>query len=133
MLDRKRKSKPFGMEIRTGEVGGILSKLYRQILHDLGITPDRYEALMQRYIKRAHLGPNRNEKAAARAGLSKELLKASMTFKTWIKGIVFLAISKIKITVTLYHENGKVTDHSVTVVLDELTNVEGGDSTDEKE
>lgn len=131
MLDRKRKAKPFGLEIKSGDVGGILARLYRQILHDLGITPERYEALMSRYVARAHLDPNRKAKAAARASLSKELLKAAQTFKTFIKGIVFLAVVRMDIRITLHHENGRVTDHGLSVILGELNVDESSDESSE--
>jgi hypothetical protein len=95
--------------------------MYRKILSDLGVTSDRYDALMNRYVAKAQLYPNRKEKAAARASLSKELLKEFMTWKTLVKGIMFLAVPKFDFTIRLYHASGKVTEHSLTVVLDEDT------------
>lgn len=131
MLKRKRQVKPFGAEIRTGSVGGILARLYRTILHDLGITTDRYEALMTRYIQKAQLDPNRKDKAAARAGLSKELLKESMTWKTLIKGINFLGVLRIDIRIGLHHANGRVTQHGIDIVLDEVDEETKGEGADE--
>lgn len=120
MLQRKRKTLPLRQAIRTGDINGILARLYRIIIHQLGIDENRYEALMERYIKKAHLQPNRKEKAAARASLSKDLLKEAMTWKTFFKGLAFLAIWKFDIKLTLYHENGNVTEHVTTVVVGEV-------------
>ena len=120
MLSRKRKTLPLRQEIRSGDVNGILARLFRIIVHDLGITDDRYEALMERYIQKSHLDPNRKEKAAARASLSKDLLKEAMTWKTLFKGLDFLAVLKFDLTITLHHRNGRVTHHGTTVVLDEI-------------
>lgn len=119
MTTRKPKTRPFGKDIQSGPPGAILARMYRKILADLGVTSDRYEALMARYVSKAQLYPNRKEKAAARASLSKELLKEFMTWKTIIKGIMFLAVPKFDMTFKLYHSNGKVTEHTLTVVLDE--------------
>lgn len=131
MLKRKSKVQPFGAPIRTGSVGSILAKLYRTILHDLGIDPSRYEALMERYIQRAHMDPNRKAKAAARAGLSKELLKETMTFKTFIKGLLFLAVARVDFKVTLHHANGKITTHEMNVIMDSLSEDETEGKNDE--
>lgn len=120
MATRKHRVKPFALEIKTGGVGGILARLYRTILHDLGITADRYDALMARYIQKAALDQSRSEKASARASLSKELLKESMTWRTWVKGINFLAVVKFELHVKLHHANGKTTSHNVVVALDEV-------------
>lgn len=90
MSSRKHHTKPYGVMIRSGTTGGILARLYRTILHDLGITLDRYNALMGRYIAKAQLDHNRIEKANARVTLSKELLKESMTWKTFVRGLDFL-------------------------------------------
>jgi hypothetical protein len=57
------------------------------------------------------------------------LLKEFMTWKTMVKGIMFLAVPKFDFTIRLYHASGKVTEHSLTVVLDEDTE----DSLDDKE
>lgn len=120
-MARKHQSTPFSSEIRSGSVGGILAKLWRTIMRDVGLEAgDRYEALMQRYIQKALLDPNRVEKATARASLSKELYKVSMTWKTFIKGLSFLNVVKFSIHIRLHHSNGKVTDHEVIAALEDL-------------
>ena len=119
MAPRKPKVRPFGQDIQSGPPGAILARMYRKILNDLGVTSDRYDALMNRYVAKAQLYPNRKEKAAARASLSKELLKEFMTWKTLVKGIMFLAVPKFDLSIRLHHASGKVTEHSLTVVLDD--------------
>ena len=120
MTSRKPQAQDYSKEISSGSVGSILAKLYGKIRHDLGISASRYDALMQRYINKALLNPSKRDKAAARAGLSKELLKKVMTFKTFVKGIEFHGVPEFDLAVTLYHANGKVTHHSIHVVLDEI-------------
>lgn len=120
MTSRKPKTLGYSKEITSGSVGSILAKLYGKIRHDLGISASRYDALMQRYINKALVNPSKQDKAAARAGLSKELLKEEITLKTFVKGIEFHGCPRFDIGVTLYHANGQQTHHSIGVILDEL-------------
>ena len=120
-MSRKHRIVPIDQPIKTGSVGGILANIWRKIMHELGLKDlDRYNALMERYIQRALIDPNRVEKASARASLGKELLKESMTWKTFIKGLNFLNVLKFELRIRLYHTNGKVTDHQLNVSLDEI-------------
>jgi len=120
MLKRKPKVQPFGASIQSGAVGSILSRLYRTIMHDVGIDHQRYSALMERYIKQAANDPNRQEKAMARAGLSKELLKDVMTWRSFIKGLQFLHVETFSITLTLTHSTGKKSKHILLVKMSDL-------------
>ena len=121
MLKRKPKTLHYDDKETKGSVGSILARLYGRIRHDLGITTDRYEALMERYINRAMASKNPRDRSAARAGLSKELLKSTMTIKNFVKGLFFLRLLKFDLVVKLYHPTGKVTEHSITVIMDEIT------------
>ena len=59
--------------------------------------------------------------------LYEELLKSTMTWKVFIKGLLFINVKKFDIKITLYHANGSITNHNKTVVLDQnedLTNVD---------
>lgn len=119
-MARKQKVIPFGKEITKGSVGSILSRFFRNIMHSIGVEQGRFDDLIRRYIQKALLDPNRVERATARASLGKDLLKISMTWKTFIKGLAFLNVLKFELSMRLYHANGKVTDHRLDVVLDEI-------------
>lgn len=125
---RKPKELGYGQIKKSGSIGSILSRLYAQIRFDLGITPSRYSDLMERYIRRATLSPGAKEKAAIRATLSKELLKDYMSWKTFVKGILFFQVLKFDITMTLYHRNNTVTTHTITVIADEINEDEKDES-----
>lgn len=125
MSSRKTRVKPFGMVIRSGSPGSILSRLYRTILHDLGITLDRYNALMARYIARAQLDVNRIEKANARTTLSKELLKDSMTWKTFVRGLDFLNVSEYTLKLSGLIDEKEVTTSLVMTEFQESKVGEG--------
>lgn len=110
--------KPFIEEIRTGTSDSILASLLRTILMDIGITPMQFDRLLERYIVNAQMPYNVKEVSNQRGNLKKELLKSAMTWKVFIKGLVFLNIKRFNLTVTLHHANGSVTSHSKSVTLD---------------
>lgn len=111
-ITRKHKVRPFGMEIKTGGTGAILAKLFRKIMEDLQINEqDRYDALMLRWIQKAVRMPNGEKIAAIRTGLSKELMKETISWKTFIRGLEFLYVEKFEITILLEHRDETVTKH----------------------
>lgn len=113
MFVRKHRVRPFNMVIRTGGVGAVLARLIRTIMYDLGIVDqDRYDSLMIRYIQRARFLPDAAKQEAARIGLSKELMKESITWKTLLKGIEFLNVKQVEFTVAI-ERGGVVSDHVV--------------------
>jgi hypothetical protein len=109
--------KPFGDDIRNGTSDSVLASLFKTILMDLGITAMRFDQLIDRYMVAALIS-NIKEVSSQRGNLKKELLKSQMSWKVFIKGLVFLNISKFDITVTLTHANGRSTIHTKSIKLD---------------
>ena len=120
MAARKPKAQPFGMLIMTGGVESILARLFRVILQDLNVSVDRYDALMIRYIQKAHLDKNRLSRADARVGLSKELLKDRMTWKTFIKGLDFINVTSFEIGFIVNYADGTAGRYTLQVHRDML-------------
>lgn len=106
---RKHKTVKLGRGIRSGGPGTILSKTYQQMLFSLGVTPERYEALFERFVRKAALNPR--DKLEVRAGLKEALLADQMTIKTLFKGIRFLGVTEFDIAFTLYGTDGTQTTH----------------------
>jgi len=104
--------------IRSGGQESVLASLFRSIIFDLGIGIERFNVLVERYMVRAHLPTNLKEASSVRGNLRKELLKPSMSWKVFIKGLKFLNIKKFDLNVTLYHASGRTTEHSKVVILD---------------
>lgn len=108
------------MDLRTLEGDGeILSTLYHQLVEQEGNTPELHQARLTAYIEKTRGQQSKKDKAAARASLSKELQKSAMTWRTFIKGLVFLSVMKFTLTITLYHRNKPKTMHFVKVSLDD--------------
>lgn len=118
MADHREAQKPYGEEIRTGSSDSILASLFRTILSELGINWARFNVLLERYVVRANIPLNVKEISSVRGNLKKELLKSVMSWKVFIKGLMFLNVRKFEITVRLYHASGMITEHGKEVILD---------------
>ena len=119
MADHKEAIRPYGEEIKTGTSDSILASLFRTILDDLNVNMSRFNILIAKYIIKANIPLNVKEVSSTRGNLKKELLRSVMTWKVFIKGLLFLNVLKFDITVKLYHLNGKVTEHGKTIILDQ--------------
>lgn len=124
MADYREIPLPFGKEIRTGTTDSILASLFRTVLADLGINVNRFNTLLNKYIVHANIPMNTKEISSVRGNLKKELLKSVMTWKVFVKGLLFLGITKFDITIRLYHANGRITDHAKSVTLDKQEQME---------
>jgi hypothetical protein len=122
MLDRD--TRPFGEEIKTGSTDSILASLFRTILMELNVTPIRFERLLERYITNARLPNNIKEASSQRGNLKKELLKSSMSWKVFVKGMVFLNVRKFDISIKLHHASGLISEHRKTIALVNFTDHE---------
>lgn len=98
--------------------GKYLASLLAKVFHDLGIVKDDYDRLMDDFINNSRSVIHKRQRASIRASISKELLKGSITWKTFMKGLVFLNIAKFKIETKLYHANKQPTFHEISVVVD---------------
>lgn len=114
MIGRKYKVVPIGTMIYSGGVGSVLARFIRGIMADIGLKKDdRYNALMARYISRASMLPDGGKLFAVRQGLSVELRKENITWKTFMQGLDFLGGREFILMFVLRHRDGSETYHSV--------------------
>lgn len=104
------------------EFGGsdaILAGMFRNIIHDTGISLMKWNELMNTYIKdpRNSIPTNNKEQSSERGNLQKELFKSKMTWKVFCKGMRLLNFTKFKISLDVYHLDGKISIHSAMVRL----------------
>lgn len=92
---------PYGQEIRTGTSDSILAALYRSILYDIGIDESRFIAQVARYVKRVTPQEDQAEISSIRANARNELMKSSMTWKVFVKGLRVLNIRKVTVGIDL--------------------------------
>ena len=86
---------------------GVLSRLWRLILLDLRVGPVEFGNMLHEYITNPINGVAGNRKAqiSHRGNLTKEFARPQMTWKVFIKGLRFLNILKVRITLELYYSN----------------------------
>lgn len=90
---------------RTHGLNGILSRLFRQLLMNLNVTPMYWGSLMNDFIKDVRNGVpnNKRDQTSIRGNLTKEFARTQMTWKVFCKGLRFLQITNIKITIEATH------------------------------
>jgi hypothetical protein len=107
-------------EIQPRTSSGILSSLYKSILHTLNITPTKFAYLMEKHMNdpsnKLDLS-NRVKMTTYRGNIKKNLLSDKMTWKFFCMGIRFLQIPKFEIVIRLHNHNGHITEHSKMVHL----------------
>lgn len=101
----------------ASEATGVLSKLFRRILFDIGMRPMTWDRKMEEYLNSPRNGGSRNsrKRSSDRGNLNKELRKADMTWANFLKGIAFLNPIKIRFEVHCTWENKKTTIHGINV------------------
>lgn len=89
---------------------GLLAGLWRKILYDMGITPVRWNLLIDEYLdKQSGNKTNRFDRANTRSALNSELFEPAMTMKTLIKGLKVLNCDDLQIQISVTKRNKKGT------------------------
>ena len=89
---------------------GLLAGLWRKILYDMGITPVRWNLLIDEYLdKQSGNKTNRFDRANTRSALNSELFEPAMTMKTLIKGLKVLNCDDLQIQISVTKRGKKGT------------------------
>jgi len=104
-------------EIKNGDSDSILASLFRTILDDLNIDIKRFDSLLENYITRCKLPKDPKNLSIVRSNKKRELLSLKLSWKVFIKGLMFLNVKKFDIQITLHHANKVKTVHSKSVIL----------------
>lgn len=102
---------------------GALAKFWRRMLMDLGINGFRFSVLMDRYLRdpNNHVPNNKSDRTSNRGNFNKEFSHPQMSWKVFCKGMKFLLIESMEITIKAKHHDGKITEHHLFVPLDSDT------------
>lgn len=121
-------------EKRVVEARG-LSKIFRNILSDLNITPMKWDQLMNAYLNnpKNRVGRDSRSRSSTRGNLNKELVKKDMTWRNFERAIRFLNPVEAEFTVKLRWRNGRTTLHGVKMVNDPRAAKELSDSKEEND
>ena len=95
---------------------GGMCRLWRTVLIERGVTADGYSRLMDKYIPKISIpGSSAKQQSQNRGNAVKDFRKETMTYKAFLKGLLFLGISSVTISVTLRSPDKEDTTHSVDI------------------
>jgi hypothetical protein len=122
MANHKEAIKAFDAPIRSGTTDSVLSRMFRSILNDLGLVEvSKFNEIISRYIIKMKVPLNLYDTTLARGNLSKELRKSTMTWRTFVKGLIVMNVWMFEIKLTLHHRNGKITEHKTVCDLSNVS------------
>ena len=111
MSESKSSEVQFGERIGSGGSDAILSSYFRDILQELAINSSRFQFLLDKYIISQGMPNNSAEIPSSRSALHRELMSQTMTWKVFIKGLLFLRVKTVEMTVVLYRDDCDSTAH----------------------
>lgn len=102
---------------KVKDASGVLSRLFRQILQELNVTPVKWNTLMNAYLSdpRNRVPRDNRGRSSTRGNLNKELCKSNMTWGNLEKAIRFLNPVKAEFTIKLTWHTGKTTVHNLKI------------------
>lgn len=110
---------PDGGVSKTRGIGGILAALWRIMLRDLAISPNRFDNFLSDYIELSNrrLKASRVDKRLTRGNLRRALEKETMTFKVFITAMKVLKLRRFTLIFVLEHTSGLRSTHQLAVEL----------------
>lgn len=96
----------------------VVSVIFHDLMFALQIDTRHFMNLIADYIVKSDVPINTSEVSSARGNLKKELFKSSITWKVFIKGLMFIRVKRFEIGLYLYHQSGKMTFHGHKIHLD---------------
>jgi len=94
-------------------IKGVLARLARQIYANLNVGPIAFESYLVDFLSRRRTPNTRNDRQVVQGNLIKHFSKPTMTWPVLCQLLSFLRIWKFRLIIECYHENGKVSVHSV--------------------
>lgn len=99
-----------------------LAKLLRHILADLQITPVMFDRLLNQYLDDPRNGVkpgDRSGRSSTRGNRIKEITKDNLTWENLMKALVILAPDMAELSLALHWPSGKITYHSISMVMNQ--------------
>lgn len=105
---------------RDGPADNILLTMFKQINHITLESTDDFTKLFEDYAKLVGVPFDAVARNKERASLKKDLFKTKkLSWKNFIKGLLFLGFLEFDITLNINSKNGKNTSHSRKIILRE--------------
>jgi hypothetical protein len=96
--------------IQTGNVNSMLTRLFIEALKAMEVDVLMYEHRIDQYITNAGLPKNQKELSSVRGNIKKELSKPSMSWKVFLKSMVFLGVKSFTLSVTYKNHISETVD-----------------------
>lgn len=108
------------IEPKDDSVEGILVELFKELNHiSVGSNKD-FAILFDDYAELVGIPSDNISRTKERSAIKKDLLKATkISWKNFVKGMLFLGYTEFDIVLTINHRNGNNTIHSRKVILRE--------------
>ena len=101
---------------KTSGISGVLSALFVQFMIKTGITGERWRYLIDDFARKEGThNDNRRDIASIRGNLNKEFLRNTMTWKVFVKAMMFLKFRKFRIIIVAQLGDGSIVEASVVV------------------
>lgn len=97
-----------------------LSAFFKGILHNLGVGLTLFETLLEQYMRREKITVNLRNMTHIRGYLKKDFFAPKMSWKSFVKGMVFLCVLKMDMETTLKLKKDQLTTHRYSVLLGDI-------------
>lgn len=97
--------------------GGVLSRLWCQMLKDLDVNIPRWNDYMHSFVTDPNNGfpPTKNGQTSARGNITKEFSRPAMTWKVFLKALRFLRVIRVEIAIKCHYLDRPPTTHGTEV------------------
>lgn len=98
----------------------LLSTFFKGILHNLGVGVNMFESLLEQYMRREKVSINLRNKTHIRGYLKKDFSAPKMSWKSFVKGMIFLCVLKMNMEASLRLRKNQLSTHHYEVLLGDV-------------
>lgn len=107
-------------EEKDNKEPSVLSIFFNGILHQLGVGVTMFESLLEQYMRREKIVINLQNKTHYRGYLKKDFSAPKMSWKSFVKGLIFLCVVKMDMEATLRFKRDQLRTHTYQVILGDI-------------
>lgn len=109
-------------ENQKEDTPSVFSEFFKEIQQQLSIGVQKFEQLLEEFMRREKLVVNLRNKTNIRGYLKKDFSSPRMSWKNFMKAMVFLCVLTMELDITLHFPKGSLTKHKYTVILGDQDN-----------
>lgn len=94
---------PYGEQPKSGSNSSVLAIMYRALLSAANINLSMFDQKLKEYIQHTFRdSTNNKDRTSIRAGLYKELMRPTMSFKVFMKGLRVIKVLRVQMSITVF-------------------------------